>query len=223
MDRRIGGPPPRPVHHQRVVVGHIDELGADRIQHQARPAVEHAQAIIRAQIARGLRPAPQGLHRIHHLRLLIEERVAQRLRPLRVLVHALEHLRECDQRFHARVPVLALGRAHRVVAGKTGAGPGPARGFDHFERVGRCHQDLRQQRVGVERDRREHLVEFLLRKHIGGLGERAALRQRQRERGEQREKPGDQVSRERLHVYRLSSQWAPARESAIPVRFSRYP
>ena len=34
------------------------------------------------------------------------------------------------------------------------------RGLDHFERIGRCHQDLREQRVGIESDRRYELVEL---------------------------------------------------------------
>ena len=51
-----------------------------------------------------------------------------------------------------------------VVAAQAGIGARPARRLDHFDRIRRRHEDLRQQRVRIERDRREHLVEL-------GLGE----------------------------------------------------
>ena len=39
---------------------------------------------------------------------------------------------------------------------------GPARRHHHFERIGRCGQYLRQQSIGIKRNRRDQLCEFLL-------------------------------------------------------------
>ena len=43
-----------------------------------------------------------------------------------------------------------------------------------LERIGRGHQDLREQRVGIQRDRRDELVELLLRERLGARGLRRA-------------------------------------------------
>jgi hypothetical protein len=39
---------------------------------------------------------------------------------------------------------------------------GPARCHHHFERIGRCGQYLRQQSIGIKRNRRDQLCELLL-------------------------------------------------------------
>jgi hypothetical protein len=39
---------------------------------------------------------------------------------------------------------------------------GPARRHRHFERIGRCGQYLRQQSIGIKRNRRDQLCELLL-------------------------------------------------------------
>jgi len=39
---------------------------------------------------------------------------------------------------------------------------GPARRHHHLERIGRCGQYLRQQSIGIKRNRRDQLCELLL-------------------------------------------------------------
>ena len=70
--------------------------------------------------------------------------------------------RKRDERLHARVPGLRRGSAHRFFAGQAGMRSRPARRLDDLQRIGRRHEDLREERVRVKSDRREHLVEFLL-------------------------------------------------------------
>ena len=92
-----------------------------------------------------------------------EKRGAEAARPRQVLVHALQQPGEGDQRLDARVPVLVRDQGDGLVALQPGVRARPARRLDDVERIGRGHQHLRQQRVGIQRDRREHLVELGLR------------------------------------------------------------
>ena len=116
----------------------------------------------RLQVAFGLRLGAQALHGVHHVLLLREERVAELLGPVELLVHHREHLRERDQRLDARVPGLALAaRPRGPCPSAFGFAFEPARRFDDLERIGRGHQHLREQRVGIERDRRDELLDLL--------------------------------------------------------------
>jgi hypothetical protein len=48
-----------------------------------------------------------------------------------------------------------------LLAGETFVLGQPAVGADDVERMGRGHEHLRQERIGIERDRRAELVEFI--------------------------------------------------------------
>ena len=101
-----------------------------------------------------------------------DERVAEILHPVGLVAHHDDDLRERDQRLDARVPRLILDLLHRSVALVVRVGlVDHSRPPRHRVRVGRRHQHLRQQRIRIERDRRGHLVELLLRERlVAGLG-----------------------------------------------------
>jgi len=67
-------------------------------------------------------------------------------------------------RLDARVPIHRLQSGDERVALERGVARiiEPARRLDDLQRKGRSHENLRHQLVGVERDRREHLIQFLL-------------------------------------------------------------
>ena len=115
-------------------------------------------------IAGRLRLGSQRLHGVHHVRLLREECVAELLGPVEFVAHHLERLRHRGQRFDARIPGLALHLAFECLALNTGILLRPSRGFDNFERIGRGHQNLAEQRVWIERDRRHELLDLGFRK-----------------------------------------------------------
>lgn len=163
-DRPVGGPPPRAVHDQRIVVGHIDNGRRRGLHDDVLPLPLDVDLRVRLQVARGSRALPQLLHGFHHRRLLDDEGLAQRAHPVRVLLHALQKLREREQRLHARIPALAFRGAYRILARQPGVGARPARRLDHVQRGTGRRQHLQQQRVRVQRDRREHPVELGLRK-----------------------------------------------------------
>ncbi len=179
--RRVRGPPPTSVHDRRLVGRHVDDLRIRRLDHDVglRPFLLHLDLLllVALQISGGLGLRAQVLHGVHHLRLLREERVAQLLRPGEVLVHPVQHLGEGGQRLDALVPRLVLQRILERRALQPGVLLAPARGLDDLERIRRRHQHLRQQRIGVERDRGQHRVEFLL---LEGRSGRGGLRARRR-------------------------------------------
>ena len=176
VHRLIRRPPPRAVDDRRVVVRQVDGFRIRKADDETRVLEIDPVLIGRRQTARGIRFASQVLHRIHDLRFLVEESIAEVFGPIEFLVHHVEDLRKRDQRFDARVPFGLLCRAHCAVAVQPRIAPRPTRRLDDFSRISRGHQDLRQQRIGIQRDRRQHLVELLLRKCCPALPRPVLLR-----------------------------------------------
>ena len=113
------------------------------------------------ELPRRLGAGAQALNGGEHVLLLSQEGVAELLKPVELLVQHREHLGEEDQRLHAVVPGLLLQRFVELSALETGIFLHKARGLNDLEWIGGGHQDLRHQGVGVERDRRHELIDFL--------------------------------------------------------------
>ena len=178
--RAVRGPPPRSINHQRIVVANVHVLRIDRLHGDRRALLIDLLLAVAAQVPGGLRALPQGLHRGHGLRLLAEEGVAQVGGPLRALAHPREHVGIRDQRLHARLPRLVLHHLHRVVAAHARVAARPVRGLRYLVGVDRGSEDLREERIGIKRDRREQRVEL-------GLRVQPLLRVRGRKRKQQAE------------------------------------
>jgi hypothetical protein len=91
----------------------------------------------------------------HYIGLLREERVPQIGRPLNITGHALQDFRSSGQRLYARIPILlcdCLGE--RLVFDRLVLRH-PLLDLDNLERIRRSGQDVRQQLVGIQRDRRD--------------------------------------------------------------------
>ena len=185
--RRIGRIGPRAVDDQRIIGRHVDHAGLGRLDADDRclPGRRGLQGddLLRrgGERALGLGPRAETLDRLHQLLALPQGRVAQLLGPRKLLVHHAEDLGERDEGLHAVVPVLGGQRLVQGLAGEAGIGLDESRGHDHLERIGGRHQHLRQERVGVERDRRGDLLQLLRSEGPG----------RDRLLGEQRERRGE--------------------------------
>ena len=116
----------------------------------------------RLQLAIGLSLGAQALDRIHHVGLLRQHRIAEFLGPIEIVVHHGEYGRHRYQCLHARVPILIGERVVKLVALQGFVGLRPTIGLDHFERIGRRHEHLREQRIGIKRDRRHERVKLIL-------------------------------------------------------------
>ena len=112
----------------------------------------------------------QALHGIHHVIRLGEEGITQALHPDRILAQSDQHLGKRHQCLHARVPGLLRHLLDRIVALGVRVGLGPGDRLGDFPGIGHRHQQLGQQRVGVQRDGRDHLIQLFLIEHwiLGG-------------------------------------------------------
>ncbi|CUJ75795.1 Uncharacterised protein [Achromobacter sp. 2789STDY5608621] len=174
---RIGGIGPGAVDHGGVVAGHVDHLRIGRLDHHHGLAarIGSRDLLLRraVQVACLARLRPQPLDRVHHVVRLRQEGVAQRPDPLRLAAHHVHDGRKRDQGFDARVPGLGLDRLHGRVAGLAGMPGGPqGRGRDVIG-IGRPHQDLRQEGIGIERHGRQQLVQLPLVELALGRGGQA--------------------------------------------------
>ncbi len=113
-----------------------------------------------------LRLLPHALDRVHDVRLLVEEGVPQVGGPLDVVAETLHDVGERRHRLDGRVPGLLRDRVCERLVLQSLVLPEPLLELDDLERVGRGHERLREQRVGVQGDGRDQRVELVRR----GLG-----------------------------------------------------
>ncbi len=135
-----------------------------------------------------MRLCPQPLDAVEDLFLLDQEGITQHLRPVQIRIHARKQVGKRDQGHDRRIPVLANDRIKRAVTAKIRVIPTPARGLNHFQRIRRRDQHVRQHGIGVQRYRRQHLVQLGLAEAVkiaSGSG-----RAGQRKRGGQQYREG---------------------------------
>ena len=188
---RIG---PLPIGRVRVIGRHVHDLRIGRLNGNGGLA---ALSLGRDGLfLAGLQGAGRGglgaqpLDRRGHVGLLTDQRIAQLLGPVEMVVELFQNRREGDQGLDADIPGLVGNGSYGGIALEVGVGLRPAGRLDDLERIARGHQDLRQQRIVVERDRRQHLIELLRRER---LGLRLRLR-RQCHNGQCRERKGQHLA-----------------------------
>src|SRR5262245_57728255 len=175
--RRIGRIGPRTVDDGGIVVGHVDRIGLRRLDGDDLLVLllaDHDLLLLgRGQLVVGVRLRAQPLNRIHDVRLLRQHGVAELLRPVELRAHHGEHRRRRCELLEAVVPALLVDRGLELIALEILVLGGPAVGLHHLERIGRGDQHLRQQRIGIERDRRQQRVElFRFEQRLLGCGRR---------------------------------------------------
>jgi hypothetical protein len=95
------------------------------------------------------------LHGSHYIGLLGEKCVPEISRPLNITGHALQDFRSSGQRLHARVPILFCDRIGELLVFDRLVLRHPLLDLDNLERIRRSGQDVRQQLVGIKRNRRD--------------------------------------------------------------------
>ena len=100
--------------------------------------------------------------------LVVEEGVAKLDGGVEFFAHHGEDGGEVDERFDAGIPRLLFELLGEGVAGELGVGLGEAVGLDHFQRIGGGHEDLGDERIGIEGNGRDELFELGVRD--GGVG-----------------------------------------------------
>src|SRR5271165_3314728 len=183
VNRGILSPWPRTIDHGRVVIGRINDVRVGRRNSDVGPVVSTRDLVVRCQVSRFLCLVAQELDLRHDIALLMGKGDAQRICPIEIFVEHRDDGGERGDRLDARVPIHRLQGGDERVALERGVARiiEPARRLDDLQRKGRRHENLRHQLIGVERDRREHLIQFLL-----GIGIRFRVDSRWRDRARRR-------------------------------------
>ena len=165
----------RRVHRLRRVLRDIDDLRIGRLDHDDLLAVgllgRDRLLLGRLEVADRLRLGAKPLHGRKHRRLVGVEHRAKLLRPVEIRAHHVDDGRELHERLHARPEtgldglVLQRGALEVLVLEQ------PVAAVHHFLRVRGRGQDLAEQRVGVEGDGRQQLIECR-RRELGRRGRR---------------------------------------------------
>ncbi len=103
------------------------------------------------------------LHRAHHIGLLSEERVPKVGRPADIVGQQVERIRKRDQRLDARVPILLAGGFHARRSLKLAVLAHPLMCLNDLQRIRAGGQHLAEQRVRVQRDRRDQVIQLVRR------------------------------------------------------------
>ncbi len=142
------------VHDLGVVHRHVDHARLRGHDADLIGLVLDALFVGRLQVALRARHAPQALHRGHHIARLHRVRLPERDGPVGTVGEQVEHRRVVRDRTHAQVPRLFVETARAV-------GAHVAVGERDLIGIRRRDQELREDRVRIERDRREQVVELL--------------------------------------------------------------
>jgi hypothetical protein len=104
---------------------------------------------------------PHALHCIHHIRLLCQKRVPQVGCPLNIARHSLNHVWKLHQGLDTRVPRLLCHSVRQRFALQILVVIHPLLKLNYFQWVGRSGERLRQEWIGIKRDRRDERIQLL--------------------------------------------------------------
>src|SRR5271170_8019700 len=163
-----------PVHQPRIIGGDIDHVRCSRLNDDIRALRLDGLLLRVLQIAGLLRFLAHHLNRVHYVLFLVVVGVTERRGPGDIFVHVSQHGGERAEGFHAGVPGLLVHGLGEGVALQIGIGLHPAVGFDDLRWKSGRRQNLRHERVRIERDRRYQLIQLV--GSLRGIGRRRSLR-----------------------------------------------
>ena len=156
---------PGSVNRRRIVVRHVHRIGIGLLDDDRLPVFLRLNADLlllggdQLLVVIGL--GAKALDRVHHVRLLREHGIAQVLGPVDLVAHHRNDVCGAGERLDAVVPRLLLDLRLQRIALQGLALLEPAIGLHDFQRIGRRRQHIRQQFVGIERNRRNQRLELL--------------------------------------------------------------
>ena len=158
----------------RVVGRDVDHLRIRRLNDDGGALGLHGLLVGGFQIAGGLRFLAHDLNGVHYVLLLVVIRITQRRGPGKVLVHISQHGRKRRQSLDAGVPILLIDGLRQRVALQARIVLQEAIGFHDLRWKRRGRQNLGNQRIRVQRNGRNQLLQL-----VGRLrGVRRRLRRR---------------------------------------------
>jgi hypothetical protein len=170
----------RSPHPPGIVIRNVDQRGIYRGDQDL--AVFRIYALLRSrgQTAGLLRLKSHGLDRVHEIAGLVVVRVTELLRPGIIARHVVEHGGKRGQRFDAGIPCHPVCDGGALIRRQAQILLRPSIRVGNLIRVGGCGQDLSHQRVRIQSDRRDQLIQLHgIEGNVGGrLTEQVHLGQR---------------------------------------------
>ena len=99
---------------------------------------------------------------------LVHFGVAEVRRPVEVGAHRLDDVRKARERLHRGIPILVVDAGIIVLGDQRLVLVEPALRLDDLHRIGARRQHLREQGVGIERDRGQQLLELVAAEALSG-------------------------------------------------------
>ncbi len=197
------------VYEHRIVHRHIDHAWLRRHNHVVVRLAHHLLLRRRDEIALRIGQAAHALHRGHDVAGLIGISATECRRPVTLVGHHVERRLVMRHRFYAHIPRLLVDAVRAVLAHPT------RRVFHLIGKRGR-HQHLRQQRIRIQRNRTNQIVELILGEalHIEHLVSRRPddLCRKRRERGN-----SDQRQRQQWNERDTGHGAAPTGDTGKPL------
>ena len=161
-----------------IVFRHVNDLRIRRRDRDRLSLVGHGLLRRAVQVAGLLRPVAHDLNGIEHTLRFVHVSLAERGGPGKILVHRRKHSRKLRERLYARIPWLRIYGLGECLPFQFSMLLYPAFRFHDLRGITRARNHLRDQRVRVESNRRDQLIQFVgrglcdLSCSVGGLQRR---------------------------------------------------
>ncbi len=160
---------PAGIHHRGIVLRQVHHLRIRRLNHiNGLPAgLLHLNLLLgtAAQRARSIGLCPQTLDGRRNLALIGRDRRPNRGIVVDVLSHHLDYLGKARQGDEGWIKTLLLGSRRQLRHAEVLVLPQPVIEIQDLLRIGRRRRNLRQQSIGIKRNRRQQLIQLLRRGH----------------------------------------------------------
>jgi hypothetical protein len=113
------------------------------------------------QFPRSCGPVPHPLYGIHHIAFLSQKRISKVRRPGDVFVQVLQYTRKNHEGLNAGIPVLIQCSLSQRLITKIRIALHPLTGLDNFQRICCGDKNLADQRIRIERDWRDQIIQLV--------------------------------------------------------------
>ena len=149
------------IHEPGIIGRHVDHLRIGRFNDDGVRLSRYLLLFIAIQVAGLVSLLTHGLDGIRHFLLLIGVCVAKRGSPREVLVHVFKNRGKLRESLYARVPGLFVDFLCQLFTLEFGMALHPAVGLDNLGGIGGSGENLRNEGVRVQGDRRDELLQLL--------------------------------------------------------------
>jgi len=198
-----------------IISRNVNYLGVSRLNGNGGVLIRYGLLRRGFKIAGLFRSLAHHLNGVHHILFLVVVGVSERGGPGEVFVHVAKDRGKSGKGLDAGVPGLLVHRLTQGIALKTGMRLYPTIRLDDLLGKGGSRQDLRNQRVRIESDRGNQLLQLVgrlwgvwntlggLRGILGVLGGREILRPRR-----EQEREGEEGKRKISGSLRIQAGWS---------------